>query len=140
MGFTNVIVGYIGISGVYRTAADGTFLGRQWSSFMVPGMVIACVILMSPIPSKNGVTIGQYVFVRGLIFGSNFADFALKKAFEVNATATAAGYNHSAEFMEANQPTSKTSSGSIRLWHAIDSNGLWCPSRLFRFIKYHYVK
>ena len=95
-----IIVGYIGISGVYRTASDGTFLGRQWSSFMVPGMVIACVILMSPIPSKNGVTIGQYVFVRGLIFGSNFADFALKKAFEVNATAAAAEYNHSAEFVK----------------------------------------
>lgn len=95
-----LILMYIGVSGVYRTASEGTFLGRQWGSFAVPGMVILCVILLSPIPSKNGVTVGQYVFIRGLIFGSNFADFALKKAFEVNATAATAQYNQKGEYVK----------------------------------------
>lgn len=81
IGLLFMVLGYIGIGGVAKTAKDARFLGN-WSSVGVPGMLILCLVLLSPIPSQNGVTMGQYVFVKSLKFGSNFADYMLYKVFD----------------------------------------------------------
>ena len=81
IGLLFVVLAYIGVGGVVNSAIEGRFLGR-WSSVGVPGMFMFCLVLLSPIPSQNGVTLGQYVFVKSLKFGSNFADYMLYKVFE----------------------------------------------------------
>lgn len=81
IGLLFMILAYIGIGGVVNTAREGRFLGK-WSSVGVPGMLILCIVLLSPIPSQNGVTMGQYVFIKSVKFGSNFADYMLFKVFD----------------------------------------------------------
>lgn len=81
LGLLFIILAYIGIGGVVRTAMEGTFLGRQWNSFGVPAMFMACVVLLSPVPSRGSATLGQVIFVKAVVFGSNFADYILKTTF-----------------------------------------------------------
>ena len=81
IGLLFMVLAYIGVGGVVNSAMEGRFLGR-WSSVGVPGMFMMCLVLLSPIPSQNGVTLGQYVFVKSLKFGSNFADYMLYKVFD----------------------------------------------------------
>lgn len=85
IGLLFMILAYIGIGGVVRTAMDGKFLGRNWSGFGVPASFMMCIVLLSPIPTQTGATLGQVVFVKALRFGSNAADFLLMKVFEVSA-------------------------------------------------------
>lgn len=96
LGLLFLILAYIGVSGVVRTATDGKFLGRNWSSFGVPAMFMVCVVLLSPVPAQNGATLGQVVFVKALKFGSNFADFTLMKVFD-QAQSEAITYNLASE-------------------------------------------
>lgn len=96
LGLLFLILAYIGVSGVVRTATDGKFLGRNWSSFGVPAMFIVCVVLLSPVPAQNGATLGQVVFVKALKFGSNFADFTLMTVFD-QAQSEAITYNLASE-------------------------------------------
>ena len=96
LGLLFLILAYIGVSGVVRTATDGKFLGRNWSSFGVPAMFMVCVVLLSPVPTQNGATLGQVVFVKALKFGSNFADFTLMKVFD-QAQSEAITYNLASE-------------------------------------------
>lgn len=96
LGLLFMILAYIGVSGVVRTATDGKFLGRNWSSFGVPAMFMVCVVLLTPVPTQNGATLGQVVFVKGLKFGSNFADFTLMKVFD-QAQSEAITYNLASE-------------------------------------------
>lgn len=96
LGLLFIILAYIGVSGVVRTATDGKFLGRNWSSFGVPAMFMACVVLLTPVPTQNGATLGQVVFVKALKFGSNFADFTLMKVFD-QAQSEAITYNLASE-------------------------------------------
>ncbi len=81
IGLLFMVLAYIGVGGVVNSAMEGRFLGR-WSSVGVPGMFMLCLVLLSPIPSQNGVTLGQYIFVKSLKFGSNFADYMLYKVFD----------------------------------------------------------
>lgn len=81
LGLLFIILAYIGIGGVVRTAMDGSFLGRQWSSFGVPAMFMCCVVLLSPVPSKGAASLGQVLFIKAVVFGSNFADYTLKTTF-----------------------------------------------------------
>ena len=96
LGLLFLILAYIGVSGVVRTATDGKFLGRNWSSFGVPAMFMVCVVLLTPVPAQNGATLGQVVFVKALKFGSNFADFTLMKVFD-QAQSEAITYNLASE-------------------------------------------
>ena len=82
VGLLFCILAYIGISGVVRSAQDGQFLGKEWSSFKVPMGFIVGIILLAPIPNYNGVVVAQYAFAKTVVFGSNLADFTLKKVFE----------------------------------------------------------
>lgn len=93
IGLLFMILAYIGIGGVVRTAMDGKFLGRQWSSVGVPASFMVCILLLSPIPTQSGATLGQVIFVKGIKFGSNFADFTLMKTFEVSAATDYANSN-----------------------------------------------
>lgn len=95
LGLLFMILAYIGVSGVVRTASEGKFLG-QWSSFGVPAMFMLCVVLLTPIPTQNSATLGQVVFVKALKVGSNFADFTLMKVFE-NAQSEAVTYSLASE-------------------------------------------
>ena len=79
LGVVLMILFYIGIGGLIKTATEGRFLGQQWHSFGVPAMFMLCIVLLSPVPTKNGVTLGQVVFVKGVVYGSNFADYLLKE-------------------------------------------------------------
>lgn len=96
LGFLFMILAYIGVSGVVRTAMDGKFLGRQWSGFGVPAMFILCVVLLSPVPTQNSATLGQVIFVKGLKIGSNAGDYTLMKVFD-QSQAEAITYNLAAE-------------------------------------------
>ena len=95
IGLLFIILAYIGIHGVIKTASDGKFLG-QWSSVGVPGMLMLCIVLLSPVPTQNGATLGQVIFVKMLKFGSNFADFTLMKVFDA-AQSEAITYNLASE-------------------------------------------
>lgn len=68
---------YIGGQGVVKTAMEGEFLGRRWNSIGVPAVMMLCVILLTPVPSQNGVCMGQYLYVRILKLGSNLADIIM---------------------------------------------------------------
>lgn len=85
IGLLFMILAYIGIGGTVRTAMDGKFLGRNWSGFGVPASFMLCIVLLSPIPTQSGATLGQVVFVKAVKIGSNAADFMLMKVFEVSA-------------------------------------------------------
>lgn len=87
IGLLFMILAYIGVGGVVRTAMDGKFLGRNWSGFGVPASFMMCIVLLSPIPTQSGATMGQVMFVKSVKFGSNAADFLLMKVFEVSAAA-----------------------------------------------------
>ena len=82
IGLLFLILAYIGVAGVVKSATEGRFLGR-WSQVGVPGMFMLCIVLLSPVPSQGGATLGQVVFAKALKFGSNSADFILKGVFEV---------------------------------------------------------
>lgn len=81
IGLLFMVLAYIGVGGVINSAMEGRFLGR-WSSVGVPGMFMLCLVLLSPIPTQNGVTLGQFIFVKSLKFGSNAADYILYKVFD----------------------------------------------------------
>ena len=95
LGLLFMILAYIGIGGVIRTATEGKFLG-QWNSIGVPGMFILCVVLLTPVPTQNSATLGQVIFVKGLKVGSNFADVTLMKVFD-NAQTEAVTYSLASE-------------------------------------------
>lgn len=95
LGLLFMILAYIGIGGVIRTATEGKFLG-QWNSIGVPGMFILCVVLLTPVPTQNSATLGQVIFVKGLKVGSNFADVTLMKVFDAAQT-EAVTYNLASE-------------------------------------------
>lgn len=84
IGLLFLILAYIGVGGVVKSALEGRFLGR-WSQVGVPGMFMLCIVLLSPVPSQSGATLGQVVFAKSVKFGSNFADYILKSVFEVAA-------------------------------------------------------
>lgn len=92
-----IIIVYMAVGGVAQTATHGKFLGSWGNKPMM--MLMFCVIALSPIPSKNGVTVIQYAYVKGLIFGSNLADYTLKKAFETNAEVATMEYNQKGHFL-----------------------------------------
>ncbi len=77
IGLLFIILAYIGVGGVVNSAMEGRFLGR-WSSVGVPSMFILCIVLLSPVPSQSGATLGQVVFIKSVKFGSNLADYMLK--------------------------------------------------------------
>lgn len=95
LGLLFMILAYIGIGGVIRTATEGKFLG-QWNSIGVPGMFILCVVLLTPVPTQNAATLGQVIFVKALKVGSNFADVTLMKVFDAAQT-EAVTYNLASE-------------------------------------------
>lgn len=76
------IMAYIGVGGTAKTAMDGEFLGRNWHSVGVPSFLMVCILLLSPVPNQNGITLGQVIFVKSIVIGSNFGDFVLKTAVE----------------------------------------------------------
>lgn len=90
IGLLFLILAYTGISGVIRSAKEGVVLGKEWGSFKVPMSFIAAIILLAPVPGFNGTVVAQYAFIKGVIFGSNAADYALREIFRNNAR-TAAG-------------------------------------------------
>lgn len=101
-----IIIAYMAVGGVVQTATHGKFLGSWGNKPMM--MLMFCVIALSPIPSKNGVTVIQYAYVKGLIFGSNLADYTLKKAFETNAEVATMEYNQKGQFLQQLNTQMKT--------------------------------
>lgn len=101
-----IIIVYMAVGGVAQTATHGKFLGSWGNKPMM--MLMFCVIALSPIPSKNGVTVIQYAYVKGLIFGSNLADYTLKKAFETNAEVATMEYNQKGQFLQQLNTQMKT--------------------------------
>jgi len=81
IGLLFIILGYIAVGGTAQTAMHGRFLG-EWRAPNTIGMFMLCVVLLSPIPGAGSSTFGQVLFIKGVTFGSNMADFALKKVFE----------------------------------------------------------
>ena len=92
IGLLFLILAYIGVGGVIQSAIHGNFLGR-WGQVQVPSMFIACIVLLSPVPSMGGSTLGQVVFVKSVVFGSNTADYILKSVFTNKADASDTKYN-----------------------------------------------
>lgn len=82
LGVLFAIMAYIGVGGTAKTAMDGEFLGRNWHSVGVPAFLITCIMLLSPVPNQNGITLGQVIFVKSVVIGSNFGDFVLKTAVQ----------------------------------------------------------
>lgn len=81
-----LILAWIAVGGTVKSAMDGEFLGRDWSSIGVPASLIFSVILLSPVPQGisggGGLTMAQVVYVRAIVLGSNFGDLILKTAYE----------------------------------------------------------
>ncbi len=48
IGLLFLILAYIGVGGVVKSALEGRFLGR-WSQVGVPGMFMLCIVLLSPV-------------------------------------------------------------------------------------------
>ena len=66
LGVLFAIMAYIGIGGTAKTAMDGEFLGRNWHSVGVPSFLMVCIMLLSPVPNQNGITLGQVIFVKSV--------------------------------------------------------------------------
>lgn len=81
-----LILAWIAVGGTVKSAVDGQFLGRDWSSVGVPGSLIFSVILLSPVPQGisggGGLTMAQVIYVKAITLGSNFGDLILKTAYE----------------------------------------------------------
>lgn len=81
-----LILAWIAVGGTAKSAMDGEFLGRDWSTIGVPASLIFSVILLSPVPQGigggGGLTMAQVIYVRAIVLGSNFGDLVLKTAYE----------------------------------------------------------
>lgn len=81
IGFTNVvamllgivIVGYVMLTGVVRTAHEGEVLGRNWSSMWLPLRTAAAFGLITPVVGIGGgvVSVIQAFVISLIIIGSN---------------------------------------------------------------------
>lgn len=120
IGLLFMVLAYIGIGGVIKTAQDARFLGN-WSSTGVPGMLMLCIVLLSPIPTQNGVTMGQYLFVKSLKFGSNFADYLLFKVFDT-AGQVAAQQTETYSLAQEHLPQVNTQMSSALLMYICGEN------------------
>lgn len=72
-----LVYGWTIILGVVHTAVDGEFLGRRWHSIGTPVMAVIAMLVLAPMPGY-GMSVGQYVYVRGLVKGSEMADRIMK--------------------------------------------------------------
>lgn len=72
-----VIVVYVGITGVLRTASDGEVLGKNWSSVFLPIRTAIAFFSITPVISVGGGVLSmiQVLIISLILIGSNAATF-----------------------------------------------------------------
>ncbi len=84
--FSALVVVYIFIYGMYRTAKDGQIMGKEWSAVWVPGRAIISTISVMPIPVVGNFSAIQVFVVMCALLGTAFASTIAAVGFSMLLT------------------------------------------------------
>lgn len=84
--FTCLIISYMVIYGLYRSAQDGQIMGKDWNAFWTPARGVIGAVMVMPIPAVSGLTGAQVFIIVCILMGTMIASTIAYFAFTMMMT------------------------------------------------------